>query len=209
MTAVVAVLAAVAASWAGLRAFERARRRRRLREAGRALPGVVSDLARAVRGGATLGVALRDVATVVGGVLGAELRTVVALLDRGHPLDRVLDTWGRSSRVDGTDLLVAACRFSAGRSRALDRALDGVAAALLDRIEVADEVAALASQARTSAIVLVTLPPAGAALFSVLDPGFLPVLVGTTVGRLCLLIGLALDVAGAWSASALVRRAVR
>ena len=91
---------------------------------------------------------------------------------------------------------------------ALERALDGVAAALLDRIEVADEVRALAAQARTSAIVLVALPPVGAGLFCLLDPGFAGVLFASPAGRTCLVAGLALDGAGAWTSRRMVRRAV-
>jgi tight adherence protein B len=205
--ALVVALVTVAAWWArrGVRRLAVVRERRR---AAVALPGAVSDLARSIRSGATLEVALRELAPTAGGVLGTELRGAVTLLDRGHGVDRVLQLWGRATRVEGVPLLVAACRFSLGRSVALERALDGVATALLDRIEVGDEIRALVAQARTSALVLVALPPTGAVLFGVLDPGFAAATLGTAVGRCCLVAGLALDGAGALLARALVRRAV-
>jgi tight adherence protein B len=181
---------------------------RSLRRAASALPAAVSDLARSVRAGATLELALRELAPTTEGVLETELAGAVALLDRGHEIDRVLRVWGRASHIDGVALLVAACRFSLDRSVALERALDGVAAALLDRVEVDDEVRALASQARTSAVVLVALPPVGAVLFGVLDPDFASVLLSTAAGRSCLVGGLALDATGAWASRRLVQRAV-
>lgn len=205
LTVLVSV-AIVCAALVATRSLRRLRTRRRERQAARDLPGAVSDLARSIRTGSTLPGALRELAPTLRGTLARETDTAVALLDRGHPLDSVLETWGRSSRIAGTELLVAACRFSLGHGHAVDRALDGVASALLDRVEVADEVRALAAQARTSAMVLVALPPAGAALFSVLDPGFIQVLFGTTIGRVCLLAGTSLDVAGAWTSRTLIQR---
>ena len=212
MTMIVVLLMGAGCACAAASSTHHARERRLERVAARDVPAAASDLARSIRAGATLPVALREIAPTLRGSLRNEVHTAVALLDRGHPLDSVLAKWGRSSRIVGTDLLVAACRFSIGpssssaHSRSLDRALDGVANALLDRVEVADEVRALAAQARTSAMVLVALPPAGAALFSVLDPGFLSVLFGTTLGRVCLLVGSSLDAAGAWASRAMVRR---
>lgn len=204
------VLAAIGAAVVrtGARAVARVRSERARRRAAALLPSAVADLSRSLRAGATLEVALRELAPSAAGVLGTELRGAVALLDRGHSMARVLEVWGRASRVPGVDLVVAACRFSLGRSVALAAALDGVATALLDRVEVDDEVRALAAQARTSAVVLVALPPVGAALFCVADPGFASVVLTTPAGRLCLVAGVTLDLAGAWASRALVRRAV-
>lgn len=172
----------------------------RRRGAARHLPGVVSNLARSVGSGATLTAAVREVAPGVGGELGHELRAVVALLDRGYGTDRVLALWGRATVIDGVDLLVATCRFSVANGAGLVGALDGVAATLLDKVEVSDEITALASQARVSTMALLALPPVGAALFALVDPSVAGVLFGTTAGRLCLTIGVGLDLLG-WRVS--------
>lgn len=208
MNALVVVLAGAGAAVFARRRYDAGRERRRRRRAAHVLPGVVSDLARSVASGATLEAALDDVAPNVDGVLGAEMRGAVELLARGHGTGRVLVLWERATVVDGVDLLVGACRFSVGHGPALVGALDGVASALLDRVEVADEVAALASQARTSTAVLIALPPVGGALFGLLDPGYLQVLTTTTVGRGCLVVGTALDLLGARLSTTLVSRAV-
>ena len=168
----------------------------------------MGDLARSVGAGATLTVALRELAGGPVGLLGTEVAGAVALLDRGLGVDRVMELWGRASRIDGVELLVAACRFSRGRGVALVAALDGVAAALVDRIELDDEVRALTSQARTSATVLVALPLIGVTVLAAVDPSFAGVVLGSGAGRACLVVGVVLDGLGAVVSNRLVTRAV-
>lgn len=208
MTVFIGVVVAGVGAWAARRGIQRFNRARARVLSARDLPTAVGELSSSIRSGATLESALRDLAPSVGGLLATEVGGAIELLDRGHGLDRVLDAWGRASRIDGVELLVAACRFSRGGGAGLDAALDGVAAALVDRIEVADELRSLASQARTSALVLVALPPLGASLFAVVDPGFAPVLFTTPAGRVCLVLGVTLDVAGALTSKAMTSRAL-
>lgn len=198
----------VVGAWRARSAIRRANGKRSRERAARNLPTAVGELAGALRSGATLAAALRDLAPSVSGLLATEVDGAVALLDRGHGMDRVLHAWGRATRIDGVELLVAACRFSRDGGAGLDAALDGVAAALVDRIEVADELRSLASQARTSTAVLVALPPVGAALFALLDPGFAPTLLTTPAGRVCLVLGGSLDLAGAWASKSIAARAL-
>ncbi len=185
------------------------RQRDERRQAARDLPAAVSDVARSIRSGATLGSALREVAPTCRGILGRELGAAVSLLDRGYDTTRVLQLWRRATVIDGVELVASACRFSVDHGAGLVGSLDGVAATLLDRIEVADETAALAAQARTSAVTLIALPPVGAAVFALVDPSSIGVLLGTTVGRVCLVAGVGLDLLGARISGALVQRAVR
>jgi tight adherence protein B len=88
-------------------------------------------------------------------------------------------------------------------------ALDAAAVTLLDRAEVRDEAHALSTQARTSAAVLVALPPFGAACFCLLDPAVAATLFTTPLGWTCLLVGAALDGAGAWVMRRMVDGALR
>jgi tight adherence protein B len=77
------------------------------------------------------------------------------------------------------------------------RAVDAVAATLRERREVQGEVVALATQARTSAGLLVVAPLGFAALVSTIEPGAVEFLVGTPLGWACLAGGLGLDALGA------------
>ena len=183
------------------------RRRAARRDAARDLPRVAAELARSVRAGATLGGAVDGLVGPVPGILGPELAGVAGAVERGSSIDRALAHWQAASSVAGVDLLVGACRFGVGHGGDLARALDGVAATLLDTLEVEDEVRALVTQARTSAAVLVALPPLGAAMFALADPAVAQVLLRSTVGWVCVAVGASLDAAGAWVAARLIRGA--
>lgn len=204
MTSLVILCAAGVAGVALLR-----RRRRRRDGLDRMLPVLAADLARSVRSGATLHAALADAAAAAGPDLGADLATVVDATTRGRRLGDALEDWRIRRNSPGVDLLVRACRFGAGHGGDLSVALDGVAATLLDAVEVADETAALTAQARASVWALVALPPAGALVLAVVDPAVAGVLTGSAFGWACLATGVFLDATGAALSVWLVRRAAR
>jgi tight adherence protein B len=188
-----------------------ARPARRARD-DRELPAVAAALARSVRSGAGLVDAFDEVAATVvtsGSQLCADLGQVTAWVARGVRVDDALQRWSDRSHDPAVALLVAACRFGHAHGGDLAAALDGAAVALLDQLEAADEARALASQARTSAGVLVALPILGAAGFSLLDPRVARTLLTTPAGLACLVTGTALEAAGAWVLSRMVRSALR
>jgi tight adherence protein B len=84
--------------------------------------------------------------------------------------------------------------------------LDGVTDTLRDRIALEREVAALSSQARASAAVLVVAPVVFAVLAAVADPRVARVLLGSPLGWACLAAGAALDGVGALWMARLVGR---
>lgn len=202
------VVVAVAVSWSARWVLVR-RRSAAVREAVRQLPQVAADLARSVRSGSSMHTAFGVVSDRAGGLLGPELRSVAHAIDRGRSLDAALGEWQERTEVSGVDLLVGACRFGVRHGGDLTRALDGVAAALLDALEVADETRALVAQARTSAAVLLALPPLGAALFALADPAVAGVLLGSTAGWLCVVVGLGLDALGALVSGRIIGSALR
>jgi len=170
------------------------------------LPGVAAQVGRDLRGGASLVEALGRAGTTAGGPLQQDLQRVVAATRRGVPLVTVLDGWRRARASAPVDLFVVACRFVHRHGGAAAAALDGVAAALSDRREVADELRALTAQARLSAGVLAALPVVGTAGFSLLDPGVARILLLTPAGWCCLVVGGVLEVAGVVVVRRLVAR---
>ena len=88
--------------------------------------------------------------------------------------------------------------------RAAD-AIDGLATSLRHRLDAAAEARALSSQARLSAVVVGAAPIGYLAFSSLVDQRAVGVLVGTGVGRVCLVVGIALEaLAALW-----IRRIVR
>jgi tight adherence protein B len=178
---------------------------RELRSLERQLPTVATALARSVRAGASLHLAVGEVATGTTPPVRGDLDELLGAVGRGVGLDDALVQWERRRRSHAVTLVVAACRLGLADGGELAAALDGVAVSLLDTLEIADEARALSSQARSSAAVLVALPVLGAVGFSMVEPAVASMLLTTRAGWLCLVVGVGLDVAGAKVIARLVR----
>jgi tight adherence protein B len=168
-----------------------------------ALPSALEDLARSMRSGSSVEVALAEVALTASPPVQAELQACVDLLGRGASLAGALGSWSATTAVPGVRLAVAALLLAhEGGSRAW--ALDQVAATLRERLALDQELRAQASQATLSAAVIVLAPVGFSALMVLVDPrvaGFL----ASPVGIGCVGLGLTLDAAGAWWMRRLLR----
>ena len=153
--------------------------------------------------------AIGDAAGSLGAPAAEEMAILDAAIRRGVPVDAALASWSARSSSSEVELLVTAARLGHANGGDLAVALDAVAVTLLDRAEVADEARSLTSQARTSAAALVALPPFGAACFAVLDPAVATLLFTTPIGWACIVVGVALDLTGAWVLHRMVRGALR
>ncbi len=173
----------------------RGRRGRDRRDLEAALPRLVDDVARGLRGGLSLPVAVTAAAAHDHGPWNDDLRRVALGLARGATLGDELRRWGSGNRCDGFGLLVAALSLSAEAGGAPARALDGVAATLRARVAARQEVVALASQARASALVMAVTPVAFAALAAVTDRRTADFLLHDPAGIACLVGGCLFDLA--------------
>ena len=193
--AAVVVVGALAAMAAGcLRAT--AGRRARLVEA--ALPGFLDSLARSLRSGASLPLALEEAAGSAAPPLAEELALVVSGTALGAGFVESLDRWASASAAPSAPLVAGALGLAAGTGGAAARAIDGLASTLRARVAVAGEVRALSSQARLSAMVIAAAPVAFGALAAGVDGQTLDFLLRRPLGLACLVAGLALDGIAAW-----------
>lgn len=162
-----------------------------------AIPDLVEAMARSLRSGASPSTALVEARTAVAAPLGRDLEPVVTELRGGVPFAEALARW--RERRPRAEVRLAVAALTLGSSGGGDRArgLDGVAATLRERQAIDGEIGAASAQARASATVVALLPLAFAVLGAVGGAGVAETLSGTTVGRLCLVAGLALDAAGA------------
>lgn len=204
ITVAVLVIAAVGLLWVRMRA-----RRRSPQDARRVLGSVAANLARGVRAGMTPAESLAASADRFVGPVGQQLSRVRDALERGSPLEGALQQWvdatraparwstGRALQPDADDveLLVCAIRFGEPHGAGLNEAFEGVAAALVDRAELDQEIRALSSQAWASVVVLCSLPVVGLVMMAVVAPAVLGTLFGTGLGLGCLLLAGALDTA--------------
>lgn len=179
------------------------RRRRRLLAA---LPEFCDLVARSLRSGAGLPVALAEAGAALP-ALGGSVRGLLSRTEAGMTIDRALGRW--ADEVAHPDATLVAAVLTLGRvsGGALARPLERAAATLRERRELADEVAALTAQTRSSALVVAVTPLVFAGLAARTDPDVGRVFTSTAVGRLCLVGGVLLDLAGLWWMRRLTRPA--
>ena len=174
---------------------------RRDRRVEAALPEVLEGMARSLRSGASLRLALGEAASGASGTLAADLRGVAGAVAGGVPLPVALEGWAERRPLTGVRLAVAAVGLGAETGGASARALDGVAETLRGRLAVAAEVRSLSSQARLSGLVIALAPVAFSGLATMTDARTADFLFRTPLGLGCLVVGLGLDaVAAVWMA---------
>jgi tight adherence protein B len=174
-----------------------AARHRRARRITAAVPGTVERVASELRAGGTIPTAISAIGTS-DAVLAGDFARVQTRLALGAPIAQALEAWVGERPADGVDVAAGAlamCASVGGRSA---DALDGLASSLRDRLAVAAEARALSAQARMSAVVVGGTPLLYLAWSAVADRRALHTLTATAPGRLCLAVGLALEVLGAW-----------
>lgn len=166
------------------------------RERRLALPGLVEAVGAALAGGLSVQLALAEVARTLPAPLARATERASAALVLGAGLDVALESYRGivpSDDVAPFGIVLSAFSRSGGR---VGRSLARVATLLRGRLALEEERAALTAQGRASAVVLIALAPLGALFFSVAAPDYLTTLVER--GPFLLIIGLGLEVAGAW-----------
>ncbi|GGZ13864.1 type II secretion system F family protein [Streptomyces poonensis] len=198
---------------AGALAVPLLRRVRRSREAGRArerrcdaVIALCGALAGEVRAGRQPGEALLRASRDSGG-LGEAQPVVLAAARFGGDVPGALTDAARRPGADGLLGLAACWRVAVDRGAGLAAGLDRLEGALrAERDQRADLSAQLAG-ARSTAVMLAGLPVLGLLLGTALGADPLHVVLHSTAGLGCLLVGGALEGAGLWWALRIVRSA--
>lgn len=194
---VVAALAVAAAI--PVRRWLAANRQRTARAA--QLPDGLERVAAALRSGVSLASAIEEAGRSLPDPLGAELVEVAAATRHGRPLVEALDQWAATRPDPGTRAAATVLVVAAGAGAAPARAVDGLAATLRERAQMAAERHAAAAQVRWSALILSAAPLGVAVLLGASGSAAGRFLFGTPAGWTCLALGLAADAAGAaWMA---------
>lgn len=179
-------------------------RERHQRRADRDLPTLLDQVTRQLRSGASLPAAVRVAASGQRDPSTARMADDLAV---GTPLVDAVEAWHAACPTAARGLAAAALGLAVEAGGAVAVVLDGVTDTLRDRVALEREVAALSSQSRASAGVLVAAPIGFAALAATVDGRVATALLGTPVGWACLAGGAVLDGLGALWMARLVARA--
>jgi len=179
-------------------------RTRRERSFATALPGTLEQVAAELRGGGTVAGAVERLADGDGPVAD-DLRRVHVRTRLGLGLADALEGWPPEHDAPGVRAAAGALAVATAIGGHAADAIDGLASSLRHRLDASAEARALSAQARLSAIVVGAAPIGYLAFSGLVDPGAVNTLVATGVGRVCLVVGLALEgLAAIW-----IRRVVR
>ncbi len=167
-----------------------------------ALLDVLDGLARHLRSGATLPVALRSLAEEHSGPVGDDLQAVVAAIDLGALVPNALIGWRDARPRPSVRMVCAALALGHRTGTLAARVADDLAATMRQLHDTRQEGAALATQAQASAAVMTLAPLALGALLVAADPAARSFLTGTVAGAACIALGLTADLL---AATAMVR----
>lgn len=187
------LVAAVGGPVVGVR-FASGRRERRFAAS---LPLALETVAADLRGGTTVPEAVARVAES-GSPVAADLRRVTARAGLGISFADALTRWPLEHDVAEVRAAAGALAVAATMGGPAAGAIDGLAASLRDRLDAVAEARALSSQARLSAVVVGAAPRGYLAFSALVDPGAVDALLGSGVGRVCLVVGLGLEGLAAW-----------
>jgi tight adherence protein B len=165
---------------------------RRERRFATALPLALETVAADLRGGSTVPQAVERVAQSRSSV-AADLQRVCARAGLGLAFAEALAGWPRDHDVPGVRAAAGALAVAATMGGPAAGAIEGLASSLRDRLDAVAEARALSSQARLSAVVVGAAPLGYLAFSGLVDPGAVDALVGTGIGRVCLMVGLGLE----------------
>jgi len=190
MTASVAFLPALAAG-AGLPLLYLWRRAQRQRARLIAqLPDALDFIARALRAGNPFSAALKAAAAELPAPVGSEFGITFDELNYGLEIDDALYNMSERSGREEMHYFVAAVLIQKTTGGNLADLLNRIAGVLRARARTLTEIQVQASEMRLTARILIALPFVVAAVITVVNPGYLPELTGSPVGRI--LIGVQL-----------------
>jgi tight adherence protein B len=152
------------------------------------LPLALEQVAAELRGGGTVASALDRLAGG-DGPTARDFRRIQTRTRLGLGLSDALAGWPRDHDVPSVRAAAGALAVASSLGGRAADAIDGLASSLRHRLDAAAEARALSAQARLSAIVVGAAPLGYLAFSSLVDPASAGTLVGTGVGRVCLVVG--------------------
>jgi tight adherence protein B len=180
---------------------------RRIADTDRQLPDLLESVARFLRSGSSLPLAVREASADLDASLRRELAMVLSAADHGRSLAESFDEWAKKSRAPARQMVAAAMVIAHRVGGSAAHTFDALASSLRARASARRDAQVMAAQAHASALIIGVAPFAFAVVIAAVDPATAAEAVRSDVGRLCLLAGAACEALGLWWIHRLSRRA--
>lgn len=171
------------------------------------IPDAVGLMVRAVRAGLPVGEAVRSVAREMPEPTRSEFQRVLAEVAIGVPLDRALWSIHERTGLREYAFLSVVIGLQSQTGGSLAEALENLGDIVRQRMQMGAKAAALASQARASAMILLALPPIGGLLMALTQDGYIELLFYDPRGLKMLGIAVGLMLVGTLVIRGLLRQA--
>jgi len=179
-------------------AYVRSAQSRRTQAFNEQLPGALSSLANALRGGYGLVQSLSLVAGEVSPPMSTELQRVVTEVGYGLPYDTAFQSMLRRNPGSDLSLVVTAIEIHLEMGGNLSQILDNISEIIRDRVRIQGQIRAFTAQQRFSALVLTCMPFGLGAMIYMVNRSYLSQLWTTTIGLLMLGLAMTMLCIGAY-----------
>lgn len=171
-------------------------RQKRLQRFDEQLPDLLQALSGALRAGAGIQAALRQIVLQSPAPLAQEFGLLLREQRMGVSFDQALANLYRRMPAEGTSLVVSSLSIAAQTGGSLAETLEKIAVTLRARLHLLGRVQTLTSQGRLQAWIMACLPLALAVVLHRLDPDSMKALWETPAGWSVLAIIIAMEAAG-------------
>ncbi|WP_426955197.1 type II secretion system F family protein [Muricoccus radiodurans] len=182
--------------------------KRRREKLFRQFPDALAQITRAVRVGIPVVEAIRQVAAEAQAPTGGEFQAIADRLVLGVPLDEALADTAMRTGVPEYRFFATALALQARTGGGLAETLDNLAEVIRKRVALRERGYALASEARTSALILASLPFFTCGLLFVVNPSYAALLLTTQNGKIALAAAAGMLTMGMLTMRFIIRRAL-
>ena len=128
--------------------------------------------------------------------IGGEFAEVMREMRLGASLEKALEHMARRVQSKDFELVVTAVLIQRQVGGNLAQILDTISETVEDRIRMRREVKSLTAQGRASGVVLAAMPPALAAILSLVNPAYLQPLLTENLGRIAAAGAIIMEIIG-------------
>ena len=169
---------------------------KRLKKFNSQLVDTLRTISSSLRGGLSIEQAIENIAENAPSPTREEFQQVVNDLELGRSLDESLQALKDRINDKDMDLIITVIFIQRQIGGNLTEILDNIAETIEDRIKLKQEIKALTSQGRLSAIIMGSVPLFMFFILSLINESYLNALFETDIGAIMLLIAIMLDIFG-------------
>lgn len=161
------------------------------------MPAMLDELARAAKTGRSLEHCLHQVAEDTPAPLGSELQLCTRKVALGVPIETAMQEFPTRTGLVSASVLVTALTVHRQTGGDLVKVLERLAHTVRDRIQFQGRLRAATAASRATAILMIILPPAILAFFTMRDPEYFGNLMDSSWGRIVTGLACLLEIVGA------------